>query len=220
MRLQPYLRILLAGVVVYVGWIFLNRWLADRRWKQHEQTAAVNSEFEKVYGGAEVKILNFYARDGVLTEGGKTVICYGVVNARSVRIEPPLDGVGVTINRCLEAAPEHDTRYTLTAEGNDGRTVSESFLLSVRADADALPEITSFRIAARKKDYLGRTVFLLAYADRNAEEISIDPPVFEPMHRSPNGQFYVAPQQTTTYTLTVKGKHGHVARKQLTVEVP
>ncbi len=160
---QRLVRILLAAAVVYVGWVFLDRELAGRRWlRQHQPLpSASNPKFDAIYGGSSVRILQFYARDGVLTEGDKTVLCYGVVNAKSVRIEPPVEGVGVALNRCVAAAPERDTRYTLTAEGTDGRTVSESFTLSVAPDPATLPKITYFRVAARKKDYLGRSVFLL-----------------------------------------------------------
>jgi hypothetical protein len=218
-RMQRILRIALVLASAYVAWIFVSREGASRHWVQQNGMGSPE-EFARTYFGSDVKILQFYARDGVVTEGGKTVICYGVVNAKSVKISPPVEGVGVAINRCVDAMPEHDTAYTLTAEGTDGRTVSASLTLRVEADQETLPQITSFRIAGRKQDYLGRPVFLLSYADRNGEEVSIDPPVFQTMHHAPIGQVYVAPTETTTYTLTVKGKHGHVARKQLTVEMP
>ena len=219
---RGFVKIALAVVLAYVVWIFVSRSISERRWIASHQAApaARNSGFEKTYGGSELKILQFYARDGVVNEDGKTVICYGVLNAKSVRIDPPVEGVGVSLNRCVEVAPEHDTRYTLTAEGADGRTVSASFDLSVVPDPATLPKIKYFQVAGRRKDYLGRPLFVLSYADENAEEVSIDPPVFEPLHKSPMGRFYVRPDKSTTYTLTVKGKHGHIARKQLTVEVP
>ena len=50
--------------------------------------------------------------------------------------------------------------------------------------------------------------------------MDIDPPVFPTLHGSPYGNFYVSPRKTTTYTLTVTGKKGRQARRQLTVEVP
>jgi hypothetical protein len=218
---QRFLKVLLVAAAAYVAWIFLSRQAATRRWvQQHEKPAVENPLFAKTYLGNEVKILQFYARDGNMTEGTNTVICYGVVNAKSVKIEPPVDGVGVSINRCVETAPGRDTHYTLSAEGADGAIVSESLDLRVTADQDQLPQITAFGVADRKKDYLGRPVYLVKYSDRNGEEISIDPPIFQPMHRAPYGQFYVAPTQTTTYTLRVKNKFGHVATKQLTLEVP
>jgi hypothetical protein len=218
-------RVMLMAVVaaaVYAAWVFGSRSLRDRRWRSRQETpkASANAELERLYGGTAVKILQFYAREGNLTEGGKSVICYGVVNAKSVRIEPPVDGVFVALNRCVGVAPDRDTRYTLTAEGTDGRTVSESFLLSVHPDAETLPKITSFRIAGRQLDYRGRTVFSVSFAVKNADTIEIDPPAFPTLHGAPNGQFYVAPEKSTTYTLTVTNKRGHKAQQQLTLEVP
>jgi hypothetical protein len=225
LRARRYLGIAMAVAAVYAGWIFLGRHLADRRWErargeQSNLALARKAEFDSIYGGTSVKILQFYAREASLTEGTPSVICYGVLNARSVRIEPPVEGVAVSPNRCLEVAPQRDTRYTLTAEGNDGHTITESFVLPVTADAAVLPAITSFRIVDHKPDYRGRQVFLLSFDARNPVTVDIDPPAFPTLHGAPNGRFYVAPEKTTTYTLTVTGKWGRKAQKQLTVQVP
>jgi len=167
-----------------------------------------------------VKILSFYPRDAVVNEGGKTLLCYGVSNAKSVRIDPPVDGVSPALSRCVEVRPKGETRYTLTAEGADGQAASQSLTVHIGTDTAALPRISSFQIDGAQKDYSGKTVYTLSFADQNAEEVSIDPPVFPTLHGAPSGQFSVRPEKTTTYTLSVKGKNGHVARKQLTVEVP
>jgi hypothetical protein len=204
--------------LTYLGSVFLTR--RGRPTPPTAAEAAASAQFMRIYGGNSVKILQFYARDGDLTEGGKSVLCYGVLNAKSVHIDPPVEGVAPALNRCVEIAPEHETRYTLTAEGNDGRTVSESFVLGVHADEAELPKITRFGITKKERDYTGKWIFSLSFAAKNPEEVSIEPPVFRPMHRSPMGHFYVAPPQTTTYTLTVTGKHGHKDQKSLTVEVP
>ena len=205
--------------VTYVGSVFLTR--SHRRGvTQIAPETPESVEFTRIYGGNAVKILQFYARDGNLAEGEKSVLCYGVVNAKTVRIEPPVDGVGPSLNRCVTIAPEKNTQYTLTAEGTDGKTVSETFVLGVHADEAELPKITSFRITKRERDYAGKWIFSLAFAAQNPELVTIEPAVFPPLHRSPLGSFYVAPGQTTTYTLTVTGKRGHTAQKSLTVEVP
>jgi hypothetical protein len=148
------------------------------------------------------------------------VICYGVLNAKSVRMEPPAPGVSVSLSKCVEIAPMRNTRYTLIAEGNDGRMVSESFVLGVKPDADSLPKINSFEIVDRKPDYRGRMVFLISFSQQNGLEVSIDPPAFPTLHGSPNGRFYAAPEKTTTYTLTVTGKFGHRVQQQLIATVP
>lgn len=211
------------AAVLYTGWVLASRHSATRLWRsrQGKSTADAQAAFDRTYGGTAVRILAFYARDAALTEGGESVICYGVLNAKSVRIDPPpLDGVFVALNRCVSVRPERDTQYTLTAEGNDGHTVSQSFVLSVHPDEATLPRITSFQIADRKTDYRGRPVYLLSFGAQNAETVDIDPRAFPTLHGAPFGRFYVAPEKTTTYTLTVTGKGGHQAKRQLTVEVP
>ena len=205
----------------YLAWVFVSRAIGTTRWaRQHPAAGEPNRAFDRIYGGTDVKILQFYAREASVTEGAKSVLCYGVLNARSVRIDPPVEGVSPALNRCVEIAPEKDTRYTLTAEGNDGRTVSETFVLGVTPDQETLPRITTFGISKKERDYTGKWIFSLTYAAQNPEEVSIEPPVFRPLHRSPMGSFYVAPERTTTYTLTVTGKRGHKTQRSVTVEVP
>ena len=166
------------------------------------------------------KITAFYARDVLVTEGASTVLCYGVANAKSVFLDPPVESITPSLNRCIEVRPKAETHYTLTAVGSAGEPVSQSVTVRVGADQATLPRITSFQIDGQQKDYAGQTIFTLSFGAQNAEEVSIDPPVFPPLHGAPSGQFSVKPEKTTTYTLIVKGKNGHVARRQLTVEVP
>jgi len=219
---QRTLVIAIAGAAAFTACVFLGREESEQRWlrERNRPNPGAAAEFNRIYGQTDLQILQFYARDGVVTEGGSTVICYGVLNARSVAIAPPAGDLSPSISRCLEVSPMHDTEYTLTATGADGRSASASLRLRVAPDPESLPRIDYFRIDSRKKDYTGQTLFVLAYADRNGEEISIDPPVFPTLHRSPYGRFYVAPRRTTTYTLKVRGKFGHAAERRLTVEVP
>jgi hypothetical protein len=166
------------------------------------------------------KILSFYPRDSTVTEGGMTVLCYGVSNAKSVRIDPPVEGVSPALTRCVEVRPpKGETRYTLTAVGPDGQSISQSVTIRTGADEAGLPQISSFKVDGKTKDYLGKTVFSVSFGAQNATEISIDPPVFPTLHGAPSGQFSVKPDKTTTYTLSAKGKNGHVAQKKLTIEV-
>jgi len=211
--------IALLAAILYAGWTIASR----RAQPIHPVSPAGDSkeaELLRIYGGDEVKILQFYARDGRVTEGTSSVICYGVLNARSVRMEPPVEGVTPSLNKCVEIAPEHNTRYTLIAEGKDGRMVSATFELGVVADPDALPKVTAFEVVNKSLNYLGNPVYLLSFGAQNPEEVSIDPPAFPTLHRAPYGRFYVAPRQTTTYTLTVTGKFGHKDQRQLTLAGP
>ncbi len=81
-----------------------------------------------------VRIIQFYASTGMLSIGQKALLCYGVENARSVRISPTVAGVYPSPNHCLEIVPEHTTHYTLMAEGYDGRVAMQSVTLAVTAE--------------------------------------------------------------------------------------
>jgi len=78
-----------------------------------------------------VRILRFYATTGSLVRGDKAQLCYGVANAKSVRISPSLEPVAPAANRCLDIVPEHTTHYTILAEGFDGNVVTRVITLVV-----------------------------------------------------------------------------------------
>jgi len=214
-----------ATAIALVAWTFLSRHFSERRWIERlgprpaGPSATREADFERAYGGSSLKIMQFYAREGALLEGQHTVICYGVLNAATVRIEPPIEALSPSLNRCIEAAPERDTRYTLTAEDAGGHTASASFQIDVRPDPAALPRITNFAVAKSRLEE-GRHIFLMVFSQVNGETVDIDPPVFRTLHGAPLGQFYVAPNQTTTYTLTVTGRKGRKTQKSLTLQVP
>jgi hypothetical protein len=216
--------LLLLAVIVplaYLAWVSAGRRNLPSAPKASPdpELASRQAGIDSTYGESDLRILMFYSPAGDLMEGDRATICYGVLNAASVRIEPPLDGVGVSVNRCVAAAPSEDTRYTLIATGKDGSVASESFVIRTHPDPYTLPNIKVFRIVRAEKDP-SRHVFLLSFTVENAEEVSIEPRVFAPMGRSVGGSFYVAPEKTTTYTLTVTGKQGRQVTQQLTVQIP
>jgi hypothetical protein len=218
------LRVAAAIVAAYLGYVFLARLTSDQRWAARQKPAQTaperESKFAATYGGTALKVLQFYPRESVVTEGQSTLICYGVLNAKSLRIDPPVGSVYPALNRCVEVQPEHDTKYTLTAEGTDGTTATAAFTVAVKPDVANLPRITSFEVVKHSQE-LGRHYFTIAFSFENARTVTIDPPAFSPIEDSaPFGQFIVEPETTTTYTLTVIGKKGRKAQKQLTVEVP
>jgi hypothetical protein len=93
-----------------------------------------------------VRILEFYASVGAILPGQRAMLCYGVENAKSVRISPLLRGVYPSPNRCLEIVPEHTTHYTLLAEGYDGTVDARSLTLPVQAAPPARAQILNFAL--------------------------------------------------------------------------
>src|SRR6266849_7263981 len=132
-RLMPYTAAGAVLAVLYVFWVLGARWNENRRMEQaaaEAQRAKPTKEIPGVEG--KLKILNFYVTPGVVKPGQKALVCYGVVNATTVRLDPSVERVYPALNRCFEVAPRRKTRYTLTAEDADGHTATESFVLEVK----------------------------------------------------------------------------------------
>ena len=54
-----------ALAISYVGWVFVSRAIGTARWSSRHAPPASKeaAEFDRIYGGSDVKILQFYARD-------------------------------------------------------------------------------------------------------------------------------------------------------------
>ena len=128
-----------AIALAYLGWVFASRhWPAlPPKARPDPELARRQAELDRIYGGSELKIIQFYSAAADVIEGTPTTMCYGVLNATSVRIEPPVEGVGVALNRCVQVAPRKDTRYTLFAEGRDGAVVSQSIVIRTHRGSSA-----------------------------------------------------------------------------------
>ena len=96
-----------------------------------------------------VRILRFYASVGLVMTGESAQLCYGVENAKSVRISPPVPGVYPSVRRCLQVVPEHTTHYTILAEGYDGKVVVQSLTLPVENGPPVQTPSVSLAMVAR-----------------------------------------------------------------------
>lgn len=116
----------------YAAWVLYSRQAENRRLEEQavQERAAEDQKVLEKLGSGRLKILMFYANPPVVGRGEKTLLCYGVSNATTVRIEPNVAGVGPSISRCVEVSPKGDTTYTLTAEGADAS--KETGTVSVR----------------------------------------------------------------------------------------
>src|SRR5438132_13646530 len=112
----------------YSGWIF---------WRRHAARAgshdlpAWSADPMAAYGKG-VRILQFYTVAREIAPHQKALVCYGVVNATAVRLDPPVEEVWPAVSRCFEVTPSRTTRYTLAADGPEHTTVSESIEIAVR----------------------------------------------------------------------------------------
>jgi hypothetical protein len=107
--------------VLYVGWVFLNRYWDERgleRAAQKKKESA--SRLPEGLATDELKIVQFYASPPQVPRGTEALLCYGVINAAAVRITPNVEPITPALSRCVSVRPEKTTEYTLTAESKTG----------------------------------------------------------------------------------------------------
>ena len=133
-KVLPYTTAGVLLAALYTAWVFASRWNDNRRVEQAAaaQHSKLDREITELYGSGRLKILSFYVSPGLIRRGEKALVCYGVVNARTLRLDPAVERVWPSASRCFSVMPDRETHYTLTAEDAEGHTVTESFVLQVK----------------------------------------------------------------------------------------
>jgi hypothetical protein len=131
----PYTTVAMIIAALYVAWTFYSRYEENRAAMQAIQNkkAEENKQVvDQVYGSGEVKFTTMTADNGVLALGQTTQLCYGVANAKTVKIDPPVEPLKPSYHHCFEVAPKKTTTYTITADDGVGHTKSESLTIQVK----------------------------------------------------------------------------------------
>jgi len=125
-KLWLYTSPILALLLVYVGWLMLARWQENKQLEERAAQEARAREREEAQrtvetlGGSEFSILSFYATPGMIRRGDSIQLCYGVSNAKTVALDPPVAEMWPSASRCINLAPTKTTNYTLTASDAQG----------------------------------------------------------------------------------------------------
>lgn len=130
-RALPYTFAAVLVAMTYAGVTIYSRQAENHRFE--EEAARKKLLFDQKtlnMIGSDLKITAFYAPSEVHA-GQTALICYGVVNAKSVRIEPPIESLTPSLSRCIQAAPRKTTEYTLTAENGAGHSVTQTIVVKV-----------------------------------------------------------------------------------------
>jgi hypothetical protein len=127
----------LAIVALAVGWILFSRWQENKQIdrqtieakaeKQRENDRAALDQF----GGKELDIQSFYASPGAVHRGETVQLCYGVANAKTVKLEPQPNPVWPSYSRCVDVTPTKTTTYTLTVQDDAGNTKTQTLEVKV-----------------------------------------------------------------------------------------
>jgi len=131
--------VLAAIVVGYTAFVFSSRWQVNQDIAAKEKAAQAAKERDdaaksfEVLGGADFKIESFYAMPGIIHRGEEVDMCYGVSNAKSVKLDPPeVASMFPSLNRCVKVAPKKTTTYTFTADDGKGNIKTAQLTIEVR----------------------------------------------------------------------------------------
>lgn len=129
-----YTSLLVLAALIYAASIFFVRWQGARDLADQEKAkkAAEDQKIVESLGGNRFEILGFYAAPGIIRRGEAADLCYGVSNARVVRIEPAGGETWPSFSRCIKISPAEDTTYTLTVDDGNGNTKTETLTIQVR----------------------------------------------------------------------------------------
>lgn len=136
-KLWLYTSPILALLLVYVGWLMLARWQENKQLEERAAQEARAREREEAQrtvetlGGSEFSILSFYATPGMIRRGDSIQLCYGVSNAKTVALDPPVAEMWPSASRCINLSPTKTTNYTLTATDAQGNKKSVSLEVKV-----------------------------------------------------------------------------------------
>lgn len=125
-------------VLAFVGYTMWSRKTqdADLAYKQQVAKSAQQRESDAAaveeLGGSDFKILAFYASPGLIHRGETVDMCYGVSNAKTVKLDPPEGNVWPSANRCLQVTPKKTTTYTLTIDDGKGKTANQTLTITVK----------------------------------------------------------------------------------------
>ena len=133
-----YSKLVSAIAALIVFWIFFSRWWQNRSIEYRAKEAATAKQRSDdqatlgQMGGKELAIQTFYASPGEIRRGQSVQLCYGVANAKTVKLEPQSNPVWPSYSRCVNDTPAKTTTYTLTIADATGNTKSQSLTLPVR----------------------------------------------------------------------------------------
>jgi hypothetical protein len=128
----------LAIAALVVGGILFSRWQENRDIEKHAKDERTQKQQEQdrlaveQLGGKELAIQNFYASPGEIRRGESVQLCYGVANAKTVKLEPQPNPVWPSYSRCVDVTPTKSTTYTLTVADAAGNTRTQSLEVKVR----------------------------------------------------------------------------------------
>src|SRR5260370_42216764 len=125
------------AALVVVGTLF-SRWQENRGIEKRakEERTQKRQEQDRValeqLGGKDLAIQNFYASPGEIRRGETVQLCYGVANAKTVKLEPQPNPVCPSYSRSVDVTPIKSPTYTLPIAHPAANTRTPSLAVKAR----------------------------------------------------------------------------------------
>lgn len=156
-----------------------------------------NTCVDQVSLGAFIEVL-----PSSITRGSSADLTWGSTGATSCSIDQGIGSVTPNTAGSQAVSPQTTTTYTITCQGELGQTVSDSATLTV-----AEPVLPTVALTANPTTISSDDSSTLSWSSSNATSCVIDNGVGA-VTPNVSGTSPVAPDQTTTYTLTCTGPGG------------
>ncbi len=145
---------------------------------------------------APVKITQFRVTPAFIPKGIAGKLCYGVENAARVEVNPPVEELLPSPERCMDITPAQATTYTLTAYGTDGSKVSKSLDVHVGNPPPRLSDLSATPTEVKRGSQV-----VVCFKAENARDIKVSKGKLTPGKNCLTDR----PNKTTSYKITVFG---------------
>jgi hypothetical protein len=145
---------------------------------------------------APVKITQFRVTPAFIPKGIVGKLCYGVENAARVEVNPPVEELLPSPERCMDITPAQATTYTLTAYGADGSKVSKSLDVRVGNPPPRLSDVSATPTEVKRGSQV-----VVCFTAENARDIKVSKGKLTPGKNCLTDR----PNKTTSYKITVFG---------------
>jgi len=132
-----YSSFLVGIVLLLLVWTLFSRWQDNQSIERRarEESSRKQLEYDRVtlerLGGKDLAIQSFYASPGSIHKGESVQLCYGVANAKTVKLEPQPNAVWPSYAHCVSVSPPKSTTFTLTISDASGNTEAQSLQVTV-----------------------------------------------------------------------------------------
>ncbi len=159
---------------------------------------------------APVKITQFRITPALIPKGITGKLCYGVENAARIDMDPRVEDLLPSPERCIDIAPRQATTYTLTAYSADGNKVSKSLDVRVGNPPPSLSELSATPTEVKRG-----TQVVVCFKAENARDIKVSKGKLMPGKNCLTDR----PKKTTAYKITVFGADREQDSGTVTVKV-